>query len=310
MFALAFPARLGRPKPCLSTFGGWGFASLTALSALSAPAAVRAQPTPAGTRITSVARVSYETASGLTFSVASDPLAHMVIVAQMAGVDVDPPRASVADPGSTVTFAHTIKNIGNGPDNYSVSARSQAGWLVRVYLDVNGNGVVDQADLPALQPVPLVAGASASLLVTTDIPAQPSLRGKTDSIHVVGVSLFDSRVSDTAIDQLLVRSAGIAVALIKSVDRSTATIGEILTYTVTYSASGTGTGSNFRLQDAIPLGTTYVPGTLRWNGTPLTDVGGDDVGLFDALKNQVVVVLSTIAGGQRGSISFQVRVER
>ena len=307
MFALASPTRLRRPKPLPLTFSGLGF---TALAALTAPAVVRAQPTPAGTRITSIARVSYETAGGLTFSVASDPQAHMVIVAQTAGVDIDPPRTSVADPGATVTFVHTIKNIGNGPDNYSVSARSQAGWPVRVYLDVNGNGVVDQADVPAVQPVALVAGASASLLVTADIPAQPSLRGKTDSLRVVGVSLFDSRVSDTAIDQLQVRTAGIAVALIKSVDRSTATVGEILTYTVTYSASGTGTGSNFRLLDAIPLGTTYVPGTLRWNGAPVTDAGGDDVGLFDSIKNQVVVVLSTITGGERGSISFQVRVER
>ncbi len=307
MFPSVSPAAWGRPKPYPSFVRGWGFAALVlALSATES----KAQPTAAGTRITSIARVSYETATGLTFVITADPVPHTVIVAQVAGVDVDPSRASVGDPGSTVTFAHTIKNIGNGSDNFVMSARSTAGWPVRVYIDANANGLVDPSDQLAVQPVALAAGASASLLVAADVPAQAVVRGKTDSIQLTGASVFDSRVNDTVLDQLQVRNAGVVVALAKTVDRATATVGEMLTYSVVYSASGQGSGSNFRLFDAIPLGTTYVPGTLRLNGQPLTDAGGDDAGVFDAIKNHIAVSLPAIAGGDRGTVTFQVRVER
>src|SRR5207247_8677869 len=108
-------------------------------------------------------------------------------------------------------------------------------------------------------------------------------------------------------DRLQIRQTDIAITLEKTVDRSSATMGDILTYTITYRASGTGSATAFRIIDQIPLGTTYVAGTLRLTGAPLSDSPGDDPGDFDPLGNRVNVILPVVTGGESGIVSFQVR---
>lgn len=284
---------------------GWGIGFLGMLASATP---LVAQPTRAGTRIVLSAQVSYQTASGQVITVLSDST--VMVVGQIGGVDLDPPGVSAADPGNTVVFVHTLRNAGNGVDSFTVVGRSQSGWNVRIYRDANGSGAVDPGDPLATAPIVLDAGESARLLLAADVPAQPTLRGKTDTIHVTGTSLFDRSIVDQLIDQTQIRGAGIAVTLAKSVDRSSASIGEILTYTVRYAAEGTSRATNVRIVDAIPLGATYVPGTLRLNGAALTDGAGDDAGTFDVLNNRVVVALASVAGGESGSVTFQVRVGR
>jgi uncharacterized repeat protein (TIGR01451 family)/fimbrial isopeptide formation D2 family protein len=78
---------------------------------------------------------------------------------------------------------------------------------------------------------------------------------------------------------------------------------------INFSGAGPNTATNFQTFDPIPLGTTYVPGTMQWNGTPITDISGDDEGFFDGVANLAVFQLATISGGDAGTFSFQVRVD-
>jgi uncharacterized repeat protein (TIGR01451 family) len=266
--ARASRGETGRSKPHPVLWTGWGLGVLALLAA--APELV-AQATPAGTQIINSAQVTYQAQNGLTFTVVSN--AEVMVVGQVGGVDVDPPGVSVADPGTTATFVHTLKNVGNGTDSFTVVARSQAGWPVRIYRDANGDGTLDPGDPLVSGPIVLGMGSLANLLLATDVPPLASLRGTTDTIHLVGTSLFDRAVGDSLIDQLQIRSVGILVTLTKSVDRSSATLGDILTYTVTYVATGASSATNFQLLDPIPFGATYLPGTIRLNGAPLTDAG-------------------------------------
>ena len=135
------------------------------------------------------------------------------------------------------------------------------------------------------------------------------IRGTIDTVDVVAASLFNSATSDVLQDILEIREIGIVVSLSKSVDRISATIGDIMTYTISYSASGPNTASNFQITDPIPLGVSYLAGTLRLNGTPLTDADGDDAGFFNVANNRVVFRIGDIAGGNSGQVTFQVRVE-
>ena len=274
------------------------------LLALFAPA-VWAQ-TPAGTQISSFAQASYEASNGLTFMTYSDTL--VMVVAQVAGTDLEPARSAVSDPAATVIFSHTLTNMGNGLDSTTVVATSQMGWPVRVYRDVNADGALDAGDPQVNAPITLSMGATAELLVAIDVPRLATVRGTIDTISVVVISELDPSVSDGLLDVLEIRDVGIVVSLNKLVDRTTATIGDILTYTITYTASGTNTATNFEIKDLIPIGTSYVPGTLQWNGTSLTDAAGDDAGVFDVSGNRVVFRIGTIQGGDGGTVTFQVRV--
>ena len=176
------------------------------------------------------------------------------------------------------------------------------------YLDVNGNALLDAGDPLIAAPVAVAMGDMIKLLLSTDVPAVASLRGTSDTLQLVATSRFDVGSADSVTNVLEIRGAGVVVALDKSVDRLDATVGDILTYTVRFTATGGGTATNFRLVDLIPTGTTYVPGTLRLDGVPLSDSPDGDAGSYSAATSQVRLVLPSVASGQTGAFAFQVRV--
>ena len=102
--------------------------------------------------------------------------------------------------------------------------------------------------------------------------------------------------------------SGIAVLLTKNVDRSTATLGDVLTYTLSYQALGSATASTLVISDVLPAGVTYVPASLTLGGAPLSDATGDDVGEFDVPGGRVLVTIASITGGDAGAITFRARV--
>ena len=201
-----------------------------------APTSLWAQATPAGTPISNTAQVSFEDGNGNNFIVTSNTL--VITVGQMAGVDLEPPRNSMVDPGDTVLFSHTLANIGNGTDSFVLSALSQAGWPTRIYLDANEDGVLDAGDSQIVGPITLAADDTAYILVAVDVPSSPAVRGTTDLVDVQAASTFDGSVTDQLQDVIDVRDAGIVASLTKSVDRPSAMVGDVLTYTIDYSAAG------------------------------------------------------------------------
>lgn len=290
----------GRSRLHPARWAGWG---LGAFVLLVSAADLCAQALPAGTQIPNTAQVSWLDENGLAYSAGSNTV--VLTVGQVAGVDVEPPRSSVTDPGTTVLFPHTLQNIGNGTDSFTVAAQSAQGWPVRVYLDVNGNGVLDPGELPVSGPIPLAAGATASLLLAVDVPGVASVRGMVDTLALTGTSQVNPAVSDAVTDLLQVRDVGIVVALAKAVDRPTAVAGDILTYTIGYQATGPDSATSLVLSDPIPAGAVYVPGTIRLNGVPQTDATGDDAGSYQAGSSQVVITLPSLASGASGSVTFQ-----
>ncbi|MET8830553.1 hypothetical protein ABZX40_33965 [Streptomyces sp. NPDC004610] len=81
-------------------------------------------------------------------------------------------------------------------------------------------------------------------------------------------------------------------------------VGDVLTYRVTARNEGGGAADALVLTDAVPPGTTYVPGSLRIVDGPntgaLTDGAGDDQGHYDPATDQVVFYLGAGASGAVG----------
>lgn len=280
--------------------------SLCSLLVLSLFATAGWAQTPAGTQVSAFAEVTYESAAGMVYTAQSATV--VMIVAQVAGVDLEPPRSTIGDPGVTVVFNHTLANIGNGTDSIVCGVTSPLGWPVRIYIDADASGGLDAGDLLVTGPITLAMGDTARLLVAVDVPGSATVRGTTETLDVVATSMFDGSVSDALQDVLQIQDVGIIVSLNKSADRPSATIGDILTYTIDYSASGPNAANNFQIIDPIPTGTSYVPGSMRWNGSPLTDAGGDDAGFFDVAGDRVLFLIGAITGGDSGTVTFQVRV--
>src|SRR5437879_4521889 len=254
-------ARRGRPA------AGWAAALLAVLGLLAAPT-LTAQGTPAGTRIRNWATLAFD-AGAQSYVVASDTVDFLV--GQVAGVDLRPPRFSIGAAGTAVVFAHTLTNLGNGPDSFTVAAVSARGWPVTLYRDWNGDGLLDAGDSLLTGPIPLAFGAGASLLAQVTIPGGAS-PGVSDTVTVTATSRFNPAVSRSVQDRVDVSAtAAVTIGLTKQVDRVTGVAGDVLTYTLTYAASGSGTDSSVMLSDTIPAGASYVAGSMRWNGASLTD---------------------------------------
>src|SRR5439155_115683 len=96
------------------------------------------------------------------------------LVGQVAGVDLRPPRFSIGAAGTAVVFAHTLTNLGNGPDSFTVTAVSVRGWPVTLYRDWDGDGLLGAGDSLLTGPVPLAPGSAAALLARVAIPGAAS----------------------------------------------------------------------------------------------------------------------------------------
>ncbi|MES1259972.1 MAG: hypothetical protein ABUL71_05200, partial [Gemmatimonadota bacterium] len=180
-------------------------------------AGLRAQATPAHSRIITIADLSFEVLSGGVIRLSSKP--DTVVVGVLAGVVFDQispfgvSGTATTDPHTTVYFSHVVLNSGNIPDTFAVSAQSRKGWGVRVFRDVNRNGLFDAGDTLVTAPLALAASASVPLLFAVDVPAGTVLRGSADTLQFAVRSGIAPAVIASVTDQLQIRSAGILITL-------------------------------------------------------------------------------------------------
>ena len=98
--------------------------------------------------------------------------------------------------------------------------------------------------------------------------------------------------------------------------------GDVLRYTVSYTNTGSDAAANFVMRDAIPAGSTYVPGSLRIIAGPQapaspSDALGDDAAEFNSGTGEVVFRLGAggnattggrIAPGETDTVTFDVTI--
>jgi uncharacterized repeat protein (TIGR01451 family) len=87
--------------------------------------------------------------------------------------------------------------------------------------------------------------------------------------------------------------------------------GATITYSLSVIATGTGTTNDVTVGDAIPLNTTYTPGTLMLNGSLVTDaVDGDSGDMGGTTPGAITMTLGDVAvGGPDQTITFTVTID-
>ncbi|NFV12500.1 DUF11 domain-containing protein [Clostridium sporogenes] len=86
--------------------------------------------------------------------------------------------------------------------------------------------------------------------------------------------------------------------VVKSVDKAVAKVGDTLTYTVSIKNTGNTAANDVVFKDQIPVGTSFVPGSVSVNG--ISDVGANPGAGFN---------IGTINPGETVLVSFAVKVE-
>jgi uncharacterized repeat protein (TIGR01451 family) len=268
--------------------------------------------------IPGVNNVSF-TATSVANGTVSDTIGNTVTVNNFAAVDFAPDQNGSTTPGGTIRYTHTVTNIGNLADTFTLSYVSSQGWTY-LFFDTLNNPLAD---------VTLNPGASATVIVQIMVPGLAAVGTvETGTLTATGnVTL----VSDDAIDVTLITAGDLQVT--KAVAPGGAQVpGAELTYTTDYQNLGTDSLQTIAVVDAVPAFTQFRvgsadPGTppasitgvtpgysndggVTWGYTPVSTGGGAPVN-FDANVTHVRFVLAGAlepGGASATGVSFIVRI--
>lgn len=285
--------------------------------------------TPAGTNIVNTATLSW-TSDGQPRTAASNIVT--VTTAEILDVSITADRTSVAaQPSDTVAIGFLATNTGNGTEDFALGFASDRATVAvtRVAIDSDNDGVYDARDqlLATGAMLTLDAGQQKRVFVLidgaqvsgpTDILATVTAKtgsgasgtvfagaGDNGSDAIVGASGARATASS-----LLTPPAGLP-SLTKSQtvfapDGSARAVrGSIITYRLV--ANFTAPTRGAAVDDPIPTGTAYVPGSLVLDDRPLTDAADADAGTFDA--SAIHVTLGDVAASGTRTIQFSVKIQ-
>jgi trimeric autotransporter adhesin len=251
--------------------------------------------TPAGTVITNTATLNYKDLGGNSFAPVTATAT--ITVAQKAGIAITPATASqTIGESNWAYYPFVTENTGNGTDQYNLAGVSSNGWTVELYLDANGNGVLDPAELSAgtvSASSSLTADATEHFIARVFVPLGTA-DAATDILTVTGTSQFDNGVSASGVYTSTVQKS--VLAFTKNQDVSNPAPGQTITYTLPYANTGTGNTSNITLTDVLNTNITLVGGSITGGGT------------YNAGTRTITWNFATINSGVSGSVSFQVVV--
>ncbi len=303
------------------------------------PQAAHATGVSAGTLIQNTASATYTSgASGgsVTSNTVTVKVDELLDVA-VAGLTTTP----VSTGAGTAVLEYRITNTGNGPEAYNVAVNPTVAGnnfdavVQSVVIDSNGNGTYDpgvDTVLPAGSPTPSIAAdGSLKVFVLVSLPAGAT-DGQTSQVNLTATAVTGSGTPGTTIagagqgggdavvgasggtgsglDSLIASLASVSLAKSASIvdpfGGSKPVPGAIVTYTLVATVTGSGQVQSLHVTDNYPAGTTYQAGTLKLEGSALTDVSDADAGL--ATGTGIDVNLGTVAGGSTKTVKFDVKI--
>jgi len=296
---------------------------------------------PANTLIENQATATYEVEDSL-LSVASNLVSFRVLeVINHTVVTNNPTGIAVTSPNTKRALSFTLTNTGNGTDQYTLSVQQPTSddfdaIVPQIYIDQDNDGVFN-ADNDVLYTAgsndpSLLMGASVNLFIVSDIPAS-RIEGDEAEITLVatssagtgtpgdlvagggdgGVDAVYGFAGGQAQDQSVYIVSEFSVAVDKSqsildpTGGSKATKDSVITYTLDITISGAGTITDAALEDIIPVGTTYIAGSLTLDGVSKTDAADTDEANFDGSK--VNFTLGSVTAPSSFQAVFRVRVQ-
>lgn len=212
-------------------------------------------------------------------------------------------------PGAIATFAHTFTAGSAGSVTFSLATTGTTGWTSVLYADANCNGRIDASELPLSAAVAAVAGQKICLVVKVSAPAAAPYNAQ----YGVTVTAHHAYSNNTlALDQVrndLASTGALADAalkLAKAVDKTAATTGDVITYTVTYTNLGDAVLSALKVLDATPAYTVFSAaacGALPSGLTGCTVTAAPAAGASGRVEWTFV---GSLTPGASGTVTFSV----
>lgn len=295
------------------------FTTLSLLLAVNLGVYQNAHAAPsAGTSIGNQASATYVDDSSVSRSVTSNTVS--TIIQQVVSLTLSADGSKSVAPGSTVYFPHTLTNTGNGTDTFNFSTGSITNFTsTAIYADADGDGLPDNTTI--ISSATLAEGEIYKFVVAASVAGTAS-NGTVATLDITTTSTFGATPPSASNTDTATVNTNAVINVTKAIDDNTgAPSSGPYTYTLTYTNNGNATATNLSLSDTIPAGMSIVNNSGTWsvgNLTGLTDADDGTVGAapesiaYDynvSTAGAVTAVISQVAAGQSGTITFQVNVD-
>jgi uncharacterized membrane protein len=125
----------------------------------------------------------------------SDQAIDTTSIRQVSALSFSPDRITGLARGRTVTFEHTLINLGNAPDTFTITVTQDLNWTVQICV------TADCAPPPAVTPLPLSPGIPFPIIVKVQVPANAS-DTQVNRIVVRATSKADTSVFERVVDTI------------------------------------------------------------------------------------------------------------
>ncbi|WP_242214212.1 DUF11 domain-containing protein [Bacillus cereus group sp. BfR-BA-01383] len=199
--------------------------------------------------------------------------------------------------GQIITYTNTLQNIGTVPANNTMFIDNIPEGTIFIEDSLSINNVIQPGANPengvtlgTIQPNTTVTISFQVQL--TSIPSGNTVINISDTSYEYQIDPSSPIIQRQSLSNAVnteVRTAN--VSAIKSANRSITRIGQIITYTVAVTNSGTIPITNTLLIDAIAAGTTFVPNSILVDGIPRPDENPiTGINLDIILPNHTIIV--------------------
>ena len=280
-------------------------------------------PFSGSTPLTSTTTLGSEQTSSITDTRSVALLAPAITVFKVAGYASSPELpvvgVSTLEPGDTLTYEIRVMNNGSGPATSVVvtdvvPATDEftyvAGSTTLQSLTVSPDPYNSTTETVTVNVGTLAAGASARVTFQMRLGAGGAAAGVTSFSNSASVGYTEAAAPATSnAAAVSVRSTPALGLTYSATPSPTVAAGDEVTFTAVATSVGTGAVTGARLVAALPGYATYVPGSLRLDGSAVTEAADGDAARVDLAGGEVVAAFSSMAAGSSHTLSFRVVVD-
>ena len=214
--------------------------------------------------------------------------------------------------GTTALYSHVFHAGSTGQLSFAIapSTPPPVGWNATVYLDANCNGQLDAGDTLLTAATAVVADQSVCVIVKVFAP----LTAANDTRATFTLTASFAYANNTLTSQatrgdLTIVGAADGLQLVKSVDKSVAASGAVITYTLTYTNLGSAAVSAVKIRDATPAWTLLNAAACGALPTGITACNVTAQPAAGAAGSVEWTLTGSLPSGGTGTVVFSVTVQ-
>ena len=214
--------------------------------------------------------------------------------------------------GVTALYPHVFHAGSAGQLSFAVTplAAAPVGWSATIHLDANCNGQLDAGDSLLTTATSVVADQAVCVIVKVFVPQTAANDTRATYTLTTSFAYANSTLTGQAQrqDVTIVGSAD-GLQLVKSVDKTVAASGAVITYTLTYTNVGSAAVSAVRIRDTTPAWTLLASATCGALPAGITACNVTAQPAVGGAGSVEWTLTGALPSGASGSVVFAVTVQ-